>query len=200
MGTRKKLIIQKSTTGFTLIELLIVISIIGIITSTVVFQHRDASDGLNLDNAANTLALEIRKAQAYGLGVRKFGGFLDAEEGDEYKAGYGVYVDKINYRGSVTFFADHPSDGERGRYDAGSDVGITDVSFLGDVEIVGITADSSSVSSASIVYVRPEPDAKLFAGGNFVAEITITLKSPQDKKLNVVINKEGQVSVQRVPE
>lgn len=56
--------------GFTLIELLIVVVIIGIITSIVMFNYGKFNSQTIATNIAYEIALSIREAQTYGLGVR----------------------------------------------------------------------------------------------------------------------------------
>ncbi len=54
----------------TLIELVIVLSIFSILTGVVLFNYGDFSSSLTIQNLADDIALTIRRAQSYAIGVR----------------------------------------------------------------------------------------------------------------------------------
>ncbi len=75
--------------GFTLTELLVVISISTILITTMVINQDKWNDQLSLKTQTYEMALMIRQAQYFSLGVR--GSSLVS--GDQFDASYGVYVD-----------------------------------------------------------------------------------------------------------
>ncbi len=84
-------------TGFTLIELIIVVAIIAIITVGVIFNHNQLSDELQLRHSADVLALKLREAQAFGLGVREVTNPPAGLNSDEvFQAAYGVFFDTVH--------------------------------------------------------------------------------------------------------
>lgn len=175
--------------GFTLIELMVVISIITIITTIVVFQQRDANDQFQLDNAANKVIFEIRKAQTYALGVQRFEG---VDEDEQFDVGYGVSF-RTN-RDYVTFFADRPG-GTLNRYDISDEI-ISKVTLPEGITVARIQSDRTGTSEGSIVYRRPEPQANIVVQ-RFVNSAEIDLKSRSGRRITIVVNKTGGVSIER---
>lgn len=98
--------------GFTLIELLLVIAIFSILTSVVVFNYNKFNSDILLTNMAYEVALDIREAQVYSLGVR--GG--DSSSSNNFNMRYGVYFDLDDGDGdgnnkNFVFFDDSNNDG-----------------------------------------------------------------------------------------
>jgi prepilin-type N-terminal cleavage/methylation domain-containing protein len=68
--------------GVTLIELMVVISIFAIISATVIVDYRSFSSSISTQNLADDIALSIRKAQGYAIGVRGYNNIFN---------GYGIH-------------------------------------------------------------------------------------------------------------
>lgn len=56
--------------GFTLAELVVVIGIFSIIAGIILFNHRSFSNNATTNNVAQEMALLVRKAQSYSLGLQ----------------------------------------------------------------------------------------------------------------------------------
>jgi prepilin-type N-terminal cleavage/methylation domain-containing protein len=78
--------------GFTLTELIVVITIATIITTALVFQQAKWNDNLAVSTQAYDLALMIRQAQIYSLGVKED----NSATGDKFNIGYGIYFTQNN--------------------------------------------------------------------------------------------------------
>ena len=85
---KKKLNNQKQK-GMTLIELLVALVIFSIITGVVLFNYGDFNASLTMQNLADDIALTVRRAQSYAIGVRGRSG--------DFNIGYGVYFDITQY-------------------------------------------------------------------------------------------------------
>ncbi|NCS98903.1 type II secretion system protein [Candidatus Parcubacteria bacterium] len=93
--------------GFTLIELLLVIAIFSILTSVVVFNYNKFNSDILLTNMAYEVALDIREAQVYSLGVR--GGSKTSS--NNFDTRYGVYFDLVTNDKNFVFFDDASGEG-----------------------------------------------------------------------------------------
>lgn len=85
---KKKLNNQKQK-GMTLIELLVALVIFSIITGIVLFNYGDFNASLTMQNLADDIALTVRRAQSYAIGVR-------GREGS-FQVGYGVHFGVTSY-------------------------------------------------------------------------------------------------------
>lgn len=193
--------------GFTLVELLVVMTIATIITTSLIIQQSKWNDQLAVNTQAYELALMIRQAQIYSLGVREY----MAGTGDKFNIGYGIYIDQNN-PGQYIFFVD--KDGNL-KYDSGEEIntetktltrGVTVNRFCG-VKIVGqydvkCSPDSGNMEKVSVSFFRPEPKANVSFiknnGGvtpNYGAPATIYLRSTGGKESSIKIEANGQVSI-----
>jgi len=59
--------------GMTLVELLVVLSIFALITGLIMFDYGSFKSATSTQNLANDIALSVRKAQSYAIGVRGVG-------------------------------------------------------------------------------------------------------------------------------
>lgn len=85
---KKKLNNQKQK-GMTLIELLVALVIFSIITGVVLFNYGDFNASLTMQNLADDIALTVRRAQSYAIGVRGRDGL--------FQVGYGVHFGVTPY-------------------------------------------------------------------------------------------------------
>lgn len=194
--------------GFTLIEMMTVIVIATIIITALVVQQNRWNDRLTVSTQAYELALMIRQAQIYSLGVREDTG----GSGDKFDVGYGVFVDA----GTPTqyiFFVDRDKDL---RYDVGEGLetkiltrGVTITKVCSEGIFTGIEWCSNNFLGSWLVYryhgtfKRPDTSTKItFFNINsdnttslLQSKANIYLISPGGRQSVVAIDSTGQVSV-----
>lgn len=168
-----------SSRGFTLIELLVVSAIIVLITAFVLFRQEGFNSSTLLRSLSYSIALSVRQAQVYGVSVRE-----SAAGSGKFAPGYGVFfagstgLADLNH---YLIFADiYPSSGGNGRYDAnqvpaeelprftigngrGTDYLIKNICAHaisgGDQCTASVPATSPAITSLTIYFRRPNPDA-----------------------------------------
>lgn len=69
--------------GVTIVELIVVIFIFTVITSITIFNYGSFNTSLSIQNLADDIALTVRRAQGYAIGVRGYG--------DSFDEGYGIH-------------------------------------------------------------------------------------------------------------
>jgi prepilin-type N-terminal cleavage/methylation domain-containing protein len=88
---------HSTSRGFSLIELLVAISIFAVISATLVFNYNTYAGREELGNATHQLALDIREAQAFAMGVRATAGGQYPSYGIRFATGnpyeYLIYAD-----------------------------------------------------------------------------------------------------------
>lgn len=168
---------NKYNSGMTLVELIVVLLIFAIITSVVMFSYSKFNSSMSLQNLADDIALTVRKAQSYAIGVQ--GLFSD----NSFFNGYGVHFRVApvadpplsGSNKSFVFFVDISATGDQiYNYGAGS---VCDVPTPGNecLELITITsADRISAinifttgspiemdedGSLDISFTRPNPEA-----------------------------------------
>lgn len=100
--------------GFTMVEMLVVLAIFGILTAVIIFNHGSFNSNIVLTNMAYEVALEIRQAQVYSLGVRS--GSIDGESNrEDFDINFGVWfnLEDIQPRDKFMFYADVDDAGDR---------------------------------------------------------------------------------------
>jgi prepilin-type N-terminal cleavage/methylation domain-containing protein len=191
--------------GFTLVELIVVITIASIIMTTLVVQQSSWNDRLAISTQAYEMALMVRQAQIYGLGVRE----NTAGSGDKFDVGYGVYFDSNNTR--YIFFADK-DDANKGKYNAGDTIietktltrGVTINRICGFISNNERCSPDMGLNKLVISFFRPEPKANLAflnssSPGNrinsFKSPAIIYLRSAGGKEFSIKVEANGQVSI-----
>lgn len=187
--------------GFTLVELSVVITIATIIMTVLVIQQGKWNDRLAVNVQTYELALMIRQAQVYSLGVRED---TTSSSGDKFSVGYGVYFDTDNSR--YIFFADR--NGNK-KYDSSEEINGETKVFTRGVTIKDVcgtsrcmVAGGGPLKKASVMFFRPDTKANISLlnnGGNSIdtPPITITLQSLGGKTSSVTVESNGQVSIQQ---
>lgn len=185
--------------GFTLIELLVVMSIMIVITAVFLVRNSQFNSAILLRSLAYEVALSIREAQVYGVGVREV-----SAGSNNFTAGYGVY-----------FSSDAPTDyvlfadlDKNGLYGAGDTImqsfavrnGFT-VARICAVTTTGVSQCSpADITSLVVSFKRPNPEAliKTNVAGYSYASASITVSSPNGSTRTVTIGTAGEIEVQQV--
>jgi prepilin-type N-terminal cleavage/methylation domain-containing protein len=185
--------------GFTLVEMVVCISIMAIISSVILGSRASYTDQLSLKNDAYRVALAVRQAQVYSLGVRGNTG--------QFNSSYGVSVDN-SITQSFAFFSDINSDRVYT-----SDELLESASFQNNVVIDRICGignsgsescpPGSSIRHIDVTFNRPDPKATIRFinnGGADVANLNppaiIYLRAQSGKTITVRVEATGAVSVQ----
>lgn len=185
--------------GFTLIELIVVVGILVVISGIILTNYNKFGGQILLRNLAYDIALSIREAQVYGISARSF---LDAQ----FAAGHGVYFDIGTTNGTFYLYTDVNNDNFM------TSIGdeMTETITIGrgyTIDRICIPSGASEVCNITeldILFKRPEPDAIIRAstGVGFTQydRARVVVVSPQNKKLSVLVETTGQISVQRYEE
>lgn len=163
---------KKTEKGFSIPELIIVVAIFAIITSIAMFDQGRLSSNVLLTNMSYEVALAIREAQVYGLGVRNTG----AGDGTEFLGEYGAHFDILNPREVYLFGNDYALSDNPG-FDPGEEIfqyvfenqrgNLITAICVGDINTANgercTTEDSNPfrVNEVDIVFKRPNPSPKI---------------------------------------
>ncbi len=181
--------------GFTLIELIVVTGIMVLITSIMLANNAKFGGVVTLRNLAYDIALSIREAQTYGISVRKFG-----TGAGEFGAGYGLDF-RTSANTSYLLFAD--TVGNNGLYDEASELvqaynigrgfRITDICGTA----TGSGAETCGLGRLTVVFVRPEPDARIRmnGGSSLYQRARVIITSPQGDTASILVEATGQISI-----
>jgi len=177
---------------------MVVVTIATIILTSLVIQQSKWNDNLAVNTQSYEMALMIRQAQIYGLGVREY----TTGSGDRFNIAYGVYADKstTNNAKQYIFFADANMNGS---YDSGEAIE-TKIFNRGVTidRVCGNTSENcSSPNAVSITFYRPDPKANMVFNPptGFGPPAAIYLKSKNNKQYKISVQANGQVSVNPVP-
>jgi prepilin-type N-terminal cleavage/methylation domain-containing protein len=178
----------RSQAGFGLIELLISISIMVIITSVILVRHSSFNSAVLLRGEAYELALSLREVQLSAVSAI-------GTEGD-FRSLQGIYFDTRN-NGTYRTFKD--ADGDN-RYDANEEFG--QQGFLDSRFVIGaIRAGGTSVQELSVVFERPDYDARFFSTTGELAVQTVQIDvarrdaTSEDEVWTIEITATGQIAV-----
>lgn len=205
--------VSKRNGGFTLLEFLMVITIATIITTALVIQHNRWNDHLAVKTQAYELALMIRQAQIWSLGVREH------VPTHRFDVGYGVNIDE-DIPNRYIFFAD--LDGDK-KYDNGEEMeikffnrGVSINKFCG-LDVSGLERCNQgtgwsflyglAINQAVVSFLRPQTDSNpiFLTSSNHALSgpplemrppLKIYIRSPQGNESVVTIEANGQISTQ----
>jgi prepilin-type N-terminal cleavage/methylation domain-containing protein len=217
---------KEKNKGFTIIEMLFVVGIFGILTAIVVYNYSKFDNEIILTNTTYEVALQVRQAQVYSIGVRSSGEGGSGRSDFETQFGTFIYLDGSNQ--NMILFADvsgvaHDAGvcddtsgdacgviacptgaGEECREIASLTRGVTFSAIckasagtnLVDVATGDCDSGATSEDSVNISFQRPNPDAII--DGNTGKDVAIVLTAPGVGKRMVLVRSSGQISVQRV--
>ncbi len=191
--------------GFTLVELLISIAIFIIITSVAVLNNSSFNASILLTDLGYQVALSVRQAQVYGITVKAPASCTSLGCLTGFSSGYGVDFN-IGSGGSATSYILF----EDGKTGAAPDHIYQPAELLQTYTIgkgyslkqlcVGSGSSFTSVNILDISFIRPEPEARVAAGGVVYPgdeEAHIYIQDPtKTTQREILIEPTGQVSVQ----
>jgi len=194
--------------GFGLVELMVSISIVVLVTSIILAKHDSYNNAVLLRSQAYDIALNMREVQL--LAVSAVGQTGDG--GNNFRNEMGLYFDKDN-PDFYYIYLDKP-DGRgvyNSSYDQGEEIGLRgniDPRFeISGIRLVGDGNNESKeqVANVSIVFKRPNFDARFFKGSSeqnntAAVEIDLSMKNaPQGSDgaaRTMEVSKTGQIIVQ----
>ena len=219
----KSLKVSKNTKlnrGFTLIEMIIVVAMIAIIAAISISQFVKNKQNSTVQNIAEELALNIRRAQSLALAVQPTGTGLGS-----FQNGYGIYLD-LNKSNSYDLFVDFESTPGTGGWDhayknnttgCGSPsitnheclekISFTSADFIESLELCNTTCTTlDSSNPLAITFLRPNLDAYFcttsYSNGGCSSStpagyVKINVSSPSNEKVKtVLVWSTGQISIE----
>jgi prepilin-type N-terminal cleavage/methylation domain-containing protein len=184
---------NKRGAGFTLLEMLFALAISITISSVVLYNHRQFSEQFIITGLAQRVALAIREAQVFGLGVREFelGGL------SSFSMPYGIHFSLSEPR-TFFLFADRNANT---RYDVALDTVIETFTLERGHSIARLCSSDGvnlncTISALTITFKRPDPEATIRdnTGGPRVSG-RVDLASPSRKERSVEVTLSGQISL-----
>lgn len=202
---------NKYNSGITLVELLVVMSIFVIITTIAIFNYGKFDSSISTQNLADDIALTIRKAQSYAIGVRGLG--------NEFNYRYGVHFTTNPTPGSAfagsntsfIFFVDmnnsdaYEFDNKCGNpsetwNDCLEILNITSTDFIQDIYLGSKDNPMGPEDAVDIFFTRPNLEPTFYDGNSLKLGIpSVTIKvSNQDNSVGskfITVYNNGQISV-----
>lgn len=201
--------------GFTIIELIVVVSIFVIVTGLSIFNYNNFNSSVSTQNLADDIALTVRKAQGYAIGVKGLGG-------ESFNYGYGVHFTSnksplfYNSGSNMSFILfvdinnnkayDYKDDGKCGVPEEGNEcLEVLAIKSLDEISGVYINVGSTPIDNAdslNILFKRPNPEPSfsdtfgdIYNSVSSVKIKVINLNDPTNIYKFIRISNTGQISV-----
>lgn len=204
--------------GMTLIELMVVIAIFMIITGVSIFNYGNFRSTISLQNLADDIALSVRKAQNYAIGVH-------SSLSQDFSKAYGIHFvttaqTKDTYAGSNKSFIIFSDINQNGVYTHTPGDAVCGVANLQSkkkgvrecVELLTINTNdvisevcpngiNCNGGTVDITFQRPNPDASIWVANSpspsFVSSVDIKIKNLQTQVIKIIrVTNVGQISIQ----
>ncbi len=209
---------NKYNRGVTLIELMVVIVIFMILTGITIFSYGKFNSSLSIQNLADDIALSVRQAQGYAIGVRDNGSAL-------FSSGYGVHLTAnpsniaSPYLGSTKSFVLFADISDDKAYDQSTSTcksisatnecleffSITTADQISAIYLNSSSSPIAATDTLDITFKRPNPEPAFKScdinGNNCssstIASVQIKIISPNSPETYKVIkiSNNGQISV-----
>ncbi len=197
---------SEKKTGFTIVEVLICTAILIVVLALVLASYPKFSETVNLRQAVQVLASDIRRAQIYGISVK------ENPIGSWVFPVYGLHFDFTDTslgQKSYILFADMDGDNLYDVSPIDEKISQSTVSSPGYIfrictnQKTGATANcpnscDGSITGVNIIFKRPVPDIFLYPTGSINAceDVELIVKSPKGAQNTVVLWKSGQIAVE----
>lgn len=218
--------IHTEKAGLTSIELVVVFGIFAALASSVLFNYRQFSSNIGLQNLAQDIALQIRQAQNRSVS----GALPNLQSGQNpppptWAPSYGLYFSKnenennrfVSFYDYNTAAVSDPSPeafGDRQLTDTVCNISDSDSECLDIVEITGgefiesiclnemTTGDCGAVEDVHIVFARPLNRAyftsSLADENIFISDVSLYIESPNGSKVRIIVTATGQIIIDKL--
>ena len=185
--------------GFSLIELMVAVGILTLINIMIFASYPEFSQRMALKRTSEEVALIVRQAQVYALGIKR-----SVSGGDDY-LDIGVHFDKNDSK-SLILFADEDGDET---YDAGGGCGSTGAEcfqefkietgdYISELQVCDSTScENIENDGLDIIYPRARSMAIITADSGITtpSSANVTIKSPRGKERLIKIWVSGEISI-----
>lgn len=168
--------------GFSILEVLITAAIIGTITGLIVLKYGSFNNLILLKNQAFQVALDLRDVQARALSA--------LGDGTQFRNGYGIYF-ATTQSDRYLLFVDL---NDNGIYNTGEEIETRRIDSRFRLSRL-CNNTSCGLTTLSVVFKRPNFDAKMNNGAVSLGRIEITGQAASSIR-TVIVNSAGQISVQ----
>ena len=188
---------SKFNAGFTVIEAVVMSVIVAFLAGTILIRFGGLNDSVALSRSARELALALRQAQSYALGVAVTGGTVPPLTGVRLSTASGE-------AGKYTIFSDLDGGVGNLRYNDPPDIMIQTGRFERNVKIKSLFINGGAANITTMHVLFSSPEAQIFltddvdnngdeTGSIFLLEIE--LESPSGDTQKVTVRVSGQISV-----
>jgi len=211
---------KNKNNGVTLVELMVVISIFAIISTTVLVDYRNFSSSVVTQNLADDIALSVRKAQSYAIGVRGSSG--------SFNQGYGIHFANSDFISGISgsnksfvLFSDMGAQNKQYDYNNSSCgtpvegnecmevLSINSANEISEIVLIDNNNEKEVVPQkgvADIVFIRPNPEPVFCYRSNIqslscvnkkITMVKIKVSSIADPSIYriITISNNGQISI-----
>jgi len=201
----KTLHVNKYNKGMTLVELMVVLGIFILVAGLTMFDYSRFRSSVSIQNLADDVALSIRRAQNYAIGVQNTGA--------DFSRGYGAHfttAGSLPLAGSAKSFVifNDANSNNKYDYDSSSNCGSATVSVSNEcLDLLTITSTdqiadicpggSCGASDVDIVFTRPDPDARICSGGDCsYSSVDIIVRDIRNEVTKTItVSSVGQISI-----
>ena len=209
----------KMNRGFTAIELVVVIAIFGVLSSVVLIRFSTFTQGVNIFNTTQDIALRIKQAQnsaILGQYPKTNAHHVIINDIANWKPKYGVYFDTAVPDMFAVFFDENDNDMYDNALVSGTPCSSETGECIDEIRIAGsqqeiyriCAGDDCGVQKVALMFQRPFPDLIATDNGStnasptlFNENIRIILKSGADTETTyrmITVTPLGQISVSNV--
>jgi prepilin-type N-terminal cleavage/methylation domain-containing protein len=197
--------------GFTFVEIIVVLGIFAILSSVVLFNFKDFSSGIDLQNMSQQIALQVSSMQRKALSGQSSGPLnVLGLGGSRWKPAYGLcFTDGLGCglaTGSdgkaFVLFADNGNDNEYSDMTSNSSETIDTIIIPGNDIVSNVCVyegtECNSKPWIQVIYTRPNVKPEFLAPSSNSGNIEgakVTVSSPSGGERDVIIWKSGQVEV-----
>ena len=203
-----KFLKMKNAKGFTFIELVVVLGIFAILSSVVLFNFKDFSSGVDLQNLSQQIAMQVSNMQRKTLAGSQYEFAFTGLGGGRWIPSYGVCFKSADatsnecglssqqYVPGTTFvvFADNNNDKIYDNAPLLETIDIIEIKGGEYIsEICSNEGDDCGGAEARVVYTRPNVSPEIYYGQTSVRDISVQISSENGATRKVNICKSGQI-------
>lgn len=191
--------------GFSLLEMVMVLSIFALLTAVVTYNYGAFNNQMVLTNLAYEIAMQVREAQVYSMGVKGSNNSFDSRYGLYFKAGSASFISFIDAK-PLGSEPDGLCD-LNNQVTCGACTAPTECQKIISLprnmiveKFVDTTINASDLGTQGPIYItfkRPDTEAIIYNGITINnSGVGIVIKSPDNQRKKIVVKQNGYISVE----